>query len=156
MAVLHTTHAMARAEHQYPTRKLPITTKHSQIGHLTEFPAKQYSTSNNIINRPTIMPRKRNRPTGKLTNSHNLTRAEHSTRQTPITKHNLSLCAFHLYEPHIPTVNYNSSKRNRTTLKEMKTHTHTRIVVSRMGHVVVISEEALPGVCTSENRGGRF
>ena len=49
-------------------------------------------------------------------------------------------------------------------VKEMKTHTHTRIVVSQMGRVVVsqmgrvvvISQEALPWVCPRQNRGGRF
>ena len=35
-------------------------------------------------------------------------------------------------------------------------HTHTRVVVSQMGRVVVISQEALPWVCPSKNRGGRF
>ena len=38
----------------------------------------------------------------------------------------------------------------------MKSHTHTRVVVSKMGRVVVISQEALPWVCPSQNRGGRF
>ena len=41
-------------------------------------------------------------------------------------------------------------------VKEMKSHTHTRVVVSKMGRVVVISQEALPWVCPSQNRGGRF
>ena len=38
-------------------------------------------------------------------------------------------------------------------VKEMKTHTHTRVVVSQMGnHVVVISQEALLWVCPSQNK----
>ena len=82
--------------------------------------------------------------------------AENSTRQIPRTKRNLSMCAVHLYKQHIPTVNNNASKRNRTTHKEMKSHTHTRVVISKMGRVVVISQEALPWVCPSQNRGGRF
>ena len=66
------------------------------------------------------------------------------------------MCAFHLYKQHIHTVNNNASKRNRKTLKEMKSHTHTRVVVSKMGRVVVISQEALPWVYPSQIRGGRF
>ena len=71
-----------------------------------------------------------NRPGLSVYIAHNLTGAER---------------AFHLYEPHMPIVNYSASKRIRTTFKEMKTHTHTRVVLSQMGqcHVVVITQEAL-------------
>ena len=41
-------------------------------------------------------------------------------------------------------------------VKEKKTHTHTRVVVSEMGCVVVITQEALPWVCPSQNRDGRL
>ena len=120
------------------------------------FAAKQYSTSNNISRPNTNNYTTKTQPTDKLNNAHNHTMAKNSTRQIPRTKLNLSMCAFHLYKQHIPTVNNNASKRNRTTHKEMKSHTHTRVVVSKMGRVVVISQEALPWVCPSQNRGGRF
>ena len=49
----------------------------------------------------------------------------------------------------------NQTDQTEAELKEMNIHTHTR-VVSQMGRVVVISQEALPWVCPSKNRGGRF
>ena len=55
---------------------------------------------------------------------------------------------------------YNTSKvqyiHDIKEVKEMKSHTHTRVVVIKMRRVVVISQEALPWVCPSQNRGGRF
>ena len=98
----------------------------SQIKQLTEFPTKQYSTWNNIIIRPTIMLRKRNRriPVSLITPT-TIDKGRTFTRHIPITKLNRPMCALPLYKQHImPTVNYNASKRNRTTHEEKITNLH--------------------------------
>ena len=44
-------------------------------------------------------------------------------------------------------------RRSGVEVEEIKTHIHTRVVVSQMGHVVVMYHEALPPwVCPSQNR----
>ncbi len=42
------------------------------------------------------------------------------------------------------------AEEGEVEVKEMKSHTHTRVVVSKMGRVVVISQEALQWVSKSK------